>query len=151
MQTHGLKRPKGNIQKAATVGRGGKRGKTSGRGTKGQKAHGGHGMRPEMRDFIKKFPKLRGHGTNRSRTVNADKAPIATVNLAALEASSIKTGEAVTPKTLVEAGVIALRGGKTPAVKILAQGTLTKKLTIEGCAASATARSAVEAVGGSIK
>ena len=53
------------------VGRGGKRGKTSGRGHKGQRQHGGHGVRPELRDMIKKLPKLRGHGINRSRTVNS--------------------------------------------------------------------------------
>ena len=35
------------------VGRGGKRGKTSGRGTKGQNARAGHRKRPEMRDIIK--------------------------------------------------------------------------------------------------
>src|SRR5512145_1013549 len=46
---------------SARVGRGGKRGKTSGRGTKGQKARAGHKIRPEIRDLIKKLPKLRGY------------------------------------------------------------------------------------------
>ena len=46
----------------AAVGRGGKRGKTSGRGTKGQNARAGRKKRPEMRDFIKRIPKLRGRG-----------------------------------------------------------------------------------------
>ena len=45
-------------------GRGGKRGKTSGRGCKGQTARAGANMRPEMRDIIKRLPKLRGQTTN---------------------------------------------------------------------------------------
>lgn len=44
------------------VGRGGTRGKTSGRGTKGQNARAGRKKRPELRDFIKRVPKLRGRG-----------------------------------------------------------------------------------------
>ncbi|MDO8589813.1 MAG: uL15 family ribosomal protein [bacterium] len=44
------------------VGRGGTRGKTSGRGTKGQNARAGRKKRPELRDIIKRIPKLRGRG-----------------------------------------------------------------------------------------
>ncbi len=44
------------------VGRGGKRGKTAGRGTKGQNARAGRKKRPELRDAIKRIPKLRGRG-----------------------------------------------------------------------------------------
>ncbi|OHA88586.1 MAG: hypothetical protein A3C70_01145 [Candidatus Zambryskibacteria bacterium RIFCSPHIGHO2_02_FULL_43_14] len=44
------------------VGRGGTRGKTAGRGTKGQNARAGHKKRPEIRDIIKRIPKLRGRG-----------------------------------------------------------------------------------------
>ena len=69
------------------VGRGGKRGKTSGRGGKGQTARAGHKIRPEIRDMIKKLPKRRGHGKNRSRTVRIDRVSHAPVNLAALEAA----------------------------------------------------------------
>ncbi|MBX4195923.1 hypothetical protein KW796_03165 [Candidatus Parcubacteria bacterium] len=61
MQFHTLK-PKTRRKKSAQVGRGGKRGKTSGRGTKGQNARAGRKKRPEIRDFIKRFPKLRGRG-----------------------------------------------------------------------------------------
>ena len=60
MQTHQLKRNISN-KKKRVVGRGGKRGKTSGRGTKGQKARAGHRIRPALRDIIKKIPKLRGY------------------------------------------------------------------------------------------
>ena len=66
MQLHQLQ-PKHSKKRKKIVGRGGKRGKTSGRGHKGQKARAGHRIRPEERDAIKKIPKKRGHGKNRAR------------------------------------------------------------------------------------
>jgi large subunit ribosomal protein L15 len=67
MQFHILKRKTPN-KKHKTVGRGGTRGKTSGRGTKGQNARAGHKKRPELRDFIKRVPKLRGRGKNSNKS-----------------------------------------------------------------------------------
>jgi len=67
MQFHSLKRKTPN-KKARSVGRGGKRGKTSGRGTKGQNARAGRKKRPELRDFIKRIPKLRGRGVSSLKT-----------------------------------------------------------------------------------
>lgn len=61
MQFHNLK-SNTKRKKSRQVGRGGKRGKTSGRGTKGQNARAGRKKRPEMRDVIKRVPKLRGRG-----------------------------------------------------------------------------------------
>lgn len=61
MQLHNLKK-NSSRKKSRQVGRGGKRGKTSGRGTKGQNARAGRKKRPEMRDTIKRIPKLRGRG-----------------------------------------------------------------------------------------
>jgi large subunit ribosomal protein L15 len=61
MQFHTLVRKTPN-KKSKQVGRGGTRGKTSGRGTKGQNARAGRKKRPELRDFIKRVPKLRGRG-----------------------------------------------------------------------------------------
>lgn len=43
------------------MGRGGKRGKTAGRGGKGQTARAGNKRRPELRDIIKRLPKNRGY------------------------------------------------------------------------------------------
>jgi len=48
------------VYKKRRVGRGGKRGKTSGRGMKGQKSRAGRRIRPAIRDVMKKFPKKRG-------------------------------------------------------------------------------------------
>lgn len=61
MQFHSLKRKTPN-KKSQQVGRGGTRGKTAGRGTKGQNARSGRKKRPELRDVIKRVPKLRGRG-----------------------------------------------------------------------------------------
>jgi large subunit ribosomal protein L15 len=148
MQLHELvpatKRPA-----AKRIGRGGKRGKTSGRGGKGQTARAGNSMRPEMRDFIKKLPKLRGHGVNRAATVNAERVRPFAVNITLLEAT-FKAGDTVSPKTLVAAGVVETVRRKAPKVKILATGELTKALTIEGCEVSASAKAKVEKAGGKV-
>ena len=84
MQLHELK-PTTPKKSAKRIGRGGKRGKTSGRGHKGQKARAGNSTRPEMREIIKKLPKLRGHGVNRAKTVNAERVLPTVVNVGALE------------------------------------------------------------------
>jgi len=60
MQLHQLK-PSHKRKKKKIIGRGGKRGTTSGRGTKGQKSRSGANIRPAIYDFIKKIPKLRGY------------------------------------------------------------------------------------------
>lgn len=148
MQLHELK-PTTVRKTAKRIGRGGKRGKTSGRGGKGQTARAGNSMRPEMRDFIKKLPKLRGHGVNRAATVNEERVRAFAVNVSALE-TAFKSGDTVSPKTLVAAGVVETVRKKAPKVKILATGELTKALTIEGCEVSATAKAKIEKAGGKV-
>ncbi len=149
MQLHELK-PTTPKKSAKRIGRGGKRGKTSGRGHKGQIARAGNSTRPEMREIIKKLPKLRGHGVNRADTVNAERVQPLAVNVSALEAA-FKAGETVSPKTLVAAGVIPTERKKAPAVKILGNGELKKKLTIENCTVSKSAQEKITKAGGSIK
>ncbi len=146
MQTNTLK-ARTPRQSTDRVGRGGKRGKTSGHGIKGQKGRSGRRMRPEMRDLVKKLPKLRGHGKNRSKTVRV-KSLMRPVNLAALE-HHFAAGDTVNPATLLEKGLISMRGGRVPAVKILGTGELTKKLAVSDVAVSASAKSAIEKAGGS--
>ena len=148
MQLHELK-PTAPRKTAKRIGRGGKRGKTSGRGGKGQTARTGNSTRPEMRDFIKKLPKLRGHGVNRSRTVNGERVRPVVVNLSKLEAA-FAAGDTVSPKTLVAAKVIETIAKRVPKVKILATGELTKKLMVEGCELSETAKAKIEKAGGTV-
>jgi large subunit ribosomal protein L15 len=139
--------PRTKNKKNAPVGRGGKRGKTSGRGGKGQTARAGHHIRPEVRDLIKKLPKRRGHGKNRARTVKTNRIAVSAVNLDALELN-YKAGETVSPATLLAKGLVRRAKGRAPAVKILGTGSLTKALAVTGCTLSATALAAVTAAGG---
>ena len=148
MQLHELK-PNTARKDAKRIGRGGKRGKTSGRGHKGQKARAGNSTRPEMREIIKKLPKLRGHGINRAKTVNADKITPTVINVSALDAG-LKDGAVVNPKALVAAGLISARRKKAPAVKILGNGDLSIKLTVTNCTVSKTAREKIEKAGGTV-
>lgn len=147
MQTNTLA-PKTPRITSMRVGRGGTRGKTSGRGTKGQNARAGHKKRPEFRDLIKKMPKRRGHGKNRSATVRPH-TPYFAINLAALEAN-FNAGDAVTPIALTSKNLLGSRGGYLLRVKILGTGTLTKALKVTGCEFSEAAKSAVEAASGTI-
>jgi len=148
MQLHELK-PATPKKAAKRIGRGGKRGKTSGRGHKGQKARAGNSTRPEIREHIKKIPKLRGHGINRAQTVNAERVRPVVVNVAALEAG-FEAGAVVNRKTMVAAGILETVRRKAPAVKILGNGELTKKLKVEDCQVSASAKAKIEAAGGSV-
>ena len=149
MQLHTIQKAEGKIESKTRVGRGGKRGKTCGHGHKGQKQHGRHGIRPEIRDFIKKLPKLRGYGKNRARTVNSDKIKTQVVNIE--ELNVFKAGSTVSPATLAETGLVHLNGGKLPKVKILSRGELNTKLIIENCILSTTAKESVEKAGGEVK
>lgn len=148
MQLHELK-PTAPRKSAKRIGRGGKRGKTSGKGHKGQKARTGNSTRPEMREIIKKLPKLRGHGVNRAKTVNSGRVRPVVVNVSALEV--LDAGATVSPKTLVTTGIIAASKKRAPAVKILGNGNLTKKLNVEDCQVSQSAKEKIEAAGGSVK
>src|SRR5579872_4755049 len=142
MQLNDLQRATKN-KRGKRVGRGGARGKTSGRGTKGQKARAGHRIRPQVREELKKLPKLRGY---RLKSL-ADKALV--VNVASLE-RLFSAGESVTPVLLAERGLIRMRHGAKPLVKILGEGALTKKLSISGCTVSSSARTKIEAAGGMV-
>lgn len=142
MQLHNISRVHPN-KKMASVGRGGRRGKTSGRGTKGQNARAGRKKRPEIRDFIKRLPKLRGYAFNTIQT-----KPI-TINFDLIERTFSK-GEEVSPRTLVEKGVLGLVKGNPPRIKILSDGELTKNITVRGCAMSLTAKTKIEKAGGSV-
>lgn len=127
------------------VGRGqsSTRGKQSGRGGKGQTARAGHKIRPAIRDIIKKLPKRRGFGKNRARTVNSMKSEIVAVSLTKL--SKVFDGGEVTRAALIEKGVI----GRKVQAKIVG-GETSKKFTLKGIGATASAKAAIEKAGGSV-
>lgn len=142
MQIHQI----GNTQKQKgrrRIGRGGKRGTYSGRGVKGQKARAGRKLRPEWRDVLKRIPKRRGY---RFKSI---KTKPAVLNLNDLN-SIFKEGEIVTVSVLANKGLINKIKGKTPAVKILGDGQLNKKLDFKGVAVSKSAREKIEKAGGKI-
>src|SRR6202167_6222207 len=105
---HSLKRI-GQRKAHMRVGRGGKRGKTAGRGTKGQNSRAGRKKRPELRDIIKKLPKRRGYGKNRGRTVDGTKPAPFAITLDRLE-MLFESGADVTPKSFAEKGIVKGRG-----------------------------------------
>jgi large subunit ribosomal protein L15 len=146
MQTHEIRRAT-PLKKAKLVGRGGKRGKTAGKGGKGQTARAGHRVRPAMRDIIKKLPKLRGHGKNRAKSVFY-RGPEAVVNVGALNVFT--AGELITPTSLIAKGLIASTLGKHPQVKILGNGNLDIKLSFERVEVSESAKEKIIKAGGSI-
>lgn len=140
---HQLKRSSARSYRRIGRGQGSKRGKTSGRGGKGQTARSGHKIRPALRDIIKKLPKRRGYGKNRGRTVNTMRVRPSTFTLAQLD-RLFESGAGISPATLHERGLIAR--AKAP-VKIIGNET-SKKFSVSGCALSAQAKAAVEKAGG---
>lgn len=144
MQIHNLKRTHKN-KKTRQIGRAGQRGKTSGRGTKGQNARAGHKKRPEIRDFIKRVPKMRGRGKNLNTSIQS-KAKV--LNLKDL--SVFSNGDTVSKETLLAKNLITKNQTKS-VIKILGTGTLDKKLNIVGCEVSLSAKEAIEKLGGSVK
>jgi large subunit ribosomal protein L15 len=102
-----------------------------------------------MRDIIKRLPKLRGFGKNRARTVRSEQLLPVVVNLGVLE-GAFQSGDTVSPATLLAKGLLVTRKGKVPQVKVLGTGEVTKKLTLSGCATSASAKAKIEKAGGSV-
>ena len=142
MQMHNLKKNKHN-RKAKQVGRGGTRGKTSGRGAKGQNARAGRKKRPEMRDVIKRFPKLRGRGKNFLKSIQP--APIL-ITTAMLD-THFASGENVNPKTLLDKGLLK----RSSKFKIVANDAVNKKLIVSNCKISKNARTMIEKAGGKVE
>ncbi len=143
MQIHELKRNNKN-KKDRIVGRGGKHAKTSGRGGKGQTARAGNKRRPELRDIIKKLPKLRGYRFN-----SFEKKPFS-VSLDEI-AKVYPSGGAVTPATLLELKAIKLKKGRMPGVKILSgRSDFKVKVTVSGCLVSLPAKEKIISAGGEV-
>lgn len=141
MKLNQLAAAPGSVKAPKRVGRGAGSGtgKTSGKGHKGQKARSGSGMRPGFEGgqmpLQRRLPK---RGFN-----NIFAKEIVAVNVGAL--NRFEDGAEVTAETLAEAGVLK----KTcDGVKILSNGTLTKKLTVKAVAFSAAAKEKIEAAGG---
>lgn len=141
LQMHDLKPAPGANKDRSRVGRGeGSKGKTSGRGDKGTKKR--YQVRPGFEGgqlpLYMRLPKLRGFK-------NPFKKEYQVVNVAAL-AELFPQGGEITVADLVAKG--AVRNGFP--VKVLGDGEVSAAYTLKGVKASASAKSKIEAAGGSI-
>jgi large subunit ribosomal protein L15 len=147
MKLHELRPAKGAGTRRKRVGRGiaAGQGKTAGRGTKGQKARSGGGVRPYFEGgqlpLVRKLPFLRGVGFRDPWRVH-----FTPVNLERLV--DFKQGDEVTPESLAEAGVIK-RADEL--VVILGRGELKHPLTVKAHRFSRSAQAKIEAAGGVVE
>jgi len=164
MQLHNLK-PIYKKKQKKRVGRGGKRGTYSGRGMKGQKSRAGKGQRVGLAGGnvpLKKIHKKRGAGMKSKKRkggkikrgvklarIKKLKRPVI-VNIRDID-KKFKSGETVSPLTLIEKGLIDRIGNKLPVVKILGNGDTKKKLNIKDCYISKNARKKIEKAGGKVQ
>ena len=141
MNLHELSPAAGSNTKAYRKGRGhgSGNGKTAGRGHKGQWARSGGGVRVGFEGgqmpLARRLPKRGFH--------NIFVKPLEAVNVAALE--KFEDGAVVNAQALLEKGILSkCQYG----VKILGKGEITKKLTVQATAFSASAKEKIEAAGG---
>jgi large subunit ribosomal protein L15 len=137
-----------NGKKKLRVGRGGKRGTTSGRGTKGQRSRSGHRIRPAERDLIIRIPKRRGF-RNKAKS---DRITI--FNLSDLKGSlkamiQEERGHVLSFDVLKEAKAIPpdFRGE----LKLLGSGEIDFAVNVRGIAVSESARAKIIKAGGKIE
>jgi large subunit ribosomal protein L15 len=140
MQIHQLKIKQKKARKR--VGRGGKKGTYSGRGMKGQKSRSGASVNPIFEGgrstLIEHLPKVRGFKSIFPQNQ--------VVNLERLD-KYFDDGDIVNSRTLREKKII--RKINMP-VKILGTGNITKKITVEKCLVSKSAKDKIEKAGGKI-
>ncbi|MGD8726103.1 MAG: 50S ribosomal protein L15 [Gemmatimonadales bacterium] len=140
---HNLPAPKGAHKEPKRKGRGpgSGLGKTAGRGHKGQRSRASGNVRPGFEGgqmpLTRRVPK-RGF-------TNPYRVPAQVVNVRDLEKLP---AEAVTPATLVEAGLV--RKANDP-IKLLGMGDVSRAYVVEGCAVSKTAQQKIEQAGGRIE
>jgi large subunit ribosomal protein L15 len=129
-------------------GHGSGRGKTAGRGTKGQKARTGGSIHRAFNGgqtrLSKRLPFLRGLGNSNY----AFRKVYAIVNVADLE--SFDAGSQVTPEALAAGGFMSRRESEG-LVKVLGDGELDHPLTVRAHKFSESARAKIEAAGGSVE
>ncbi|MDN6160819.1 MAG: 50S ribosomal protein L15 [Atopostipes sp.] len=144
MKLHELKSSEGSRKRRKRVGRGPSSGsgKTAGRGQKGQKARNTAGPYPWFEGgqtaLFKRLPK-RGF-------TSKDRKEYSIVNLETL--NNFEENTVITPELLLETGVVSK---VETGLKILAKGSIDRKLTVKAHKFSKAAREAIEAAGGSVE
>ena len=149
---HALKPAEGSRRPRKRIGRGegSGHGKTSGRGHKGAGARSGNKRKTAyeggQNPVHMRMRKLRGPNKKMSMPFEKFRTRTQPVNLSDLDAR-FKANDEVTPDSLREAGLAKRRHP----VKILANGELSKKLTVRAHAFSAQAKEKIEAAGGTVE
>ena len=142
MKLHHLKPAPGSKTSKIRVGRGeaGRRGKTAGRGTKGQKARSKvrPGFEGGQMPLQRRLPKLKGFK-------NRNKEYFALVNVERL--NSFDADTEVTPEVLRDLGLVKHQGR----IKVLGEGTIDRALTVKAHAFSLGAVEKIQAAGGSVE
>ncbi|MFD1318899.1 50S ribosomal protein L15 [Loigolactobacillus zhaoyuanensis] len=142
MKLHELQASEGSRHVRNRVGRGTSsgNGKTSGRGQKGQKARSKVrlGFEGGQMPLFRRMPK-RGFSN-----INRKEYAIVSLN----DLNRFDEGTDITPVLLVESGIVK---DEKAGIKLLANGEITKKVTVTVSKASAAAKQAVEAAGGKIE
>ncbi|MBI5878348.1 MAG: 50S ribosomal protein L15 [Chloroflexi bacterium] len=145
MKAHDLKSPQGASHRRRRVGLGHSagQGKTAGRGIKGQGSRSGGTKAPYHEGgslpFVRRLPFMRGEGFT-----NMNRVEYAPVNVQEL-AHAFADGDTVNPESLVAAGLLKSVRSR---VKVLGDGALAKKLTVQAHAFSASAKDKIEKAGG---
>lgn len=141
-----LRAPQGSTRSRKRIGRGPSsgHGKTSGKGHKGQRARSGGGVRPGFEGG--QMPLYR-RIARRGFSNYPFKVEYIGINLGTLE-QSFGDGDTVTLESLKERKVVKKR---TEYVKILGQGELSKKLTVQGLKVSKGAEEKITAAGGTVQ
>lgn len=148
MKLHDLQPAEGAKKNRKRKGRGiaAGQGKTAGRGTKGQKARSGGGVRPYFEGgqlpLVRKIPFVRGY-----KFFNPYKMTFKPVNLSQI-AERFEAQAIVSPETLAEVGLIK---HADDLVVVLAEGEIDRPLTVTAHRVSAAARAKIEAVGGVVE
>jgi large subunit ribosomal protein L15 len=149
MKLNELRDNPGSRLKSKRLGRGigSGKGKTSGKGVKGQKAREGvalNGFEGGQLPIYRRLPKRGFKNVNRK-----DYAPLnLATHEAAYESGKLDAAAPITEATLAAAGVV--RVNKVVGIRLLATGTITRAITIEVSGASAAAVAAVEQAGGKV-
>jgi large subunit ribosomal protein L15 len=149
MKLNELRDNEGSRLKSKRLGRGigSGKGKTSGKGVKGQKAREGvalNGFEGGQLPIYRRLPKRGFKNLFRKEYAPVNIGAVA----AAIAAGKIDAAQPITEDSLKQAGLV--RGGKVVGVRLLANGELTQAIHITVSGASATAIAAVEAAGGSV-
>ena len=141
MKLHELSPAEGSVKSAWRKGRGpgSGNGKTAGKGHKGQNARSGGGVRPGFEGGqLPLYRKLPKRGFN-----NRFAKDYACVNVDIL--NKFNDGDIVNLKALMDARIIRKAGD---GLKVLGNGEITKKITVQAAAFTATAKEKIEAAGG---